>query len=268
MLTEYCKRLDNAVLRHESRYDVLGDFTSAHLSILENFSFRPGATHSAAKVQGGNHMHKVRKFVKDRPMYKKNHLDCSMYLLCGAQLMDNFGEDQVGNHEIINSKSTSSTHRIKEKLARPELLVANVSLQKSVILKRKLNEQVSEYASLVESLDKHIGKVPAGVEYANNNEDGEVLYLPLHDYGAYSQADFTRDENYMDSVDTRESLTNLQVKEATYVEDLLESQLLKRLRNTVQSSINEQKLLDEKLIPSVTRKIMRTETTNDTKVPS
>ena len=72
----------------------------------------------------------------------------------------------------------------------------------------------------------------------------------------------------MDSVDTRESLTNLQVKEATYVEDLLESQLLKRLRNTVQSSINEQKLLDEKLIPSVTRKIMRTETTNDTKVPS
>ena len=86
MLTEYCKRLDNAVLRHESRYDVLGDFTSAHLSILENFSFRPGATHSAAKVQGGNHMHKVRKFVKDRPMYKKNHLDCSMYLLCGGTL--------------------------------------------------------------------------------------------------------------------------------------------------------------------------------------
>ena len=138
-------------------------------------------------------------------------------------------------------------------------MAANSSLLRSISLKRKLDEQISEYESFAKSLDKHLETMSASNEPIDGGrgERGDALYLPLHDYGAYSQADFVRDESSMDHADANGSLTSLEVREAGRVEALLKSQLLRRLRSAVQASVTEQRTLEEELIPGVIRKMAR-----------
>ncbi len=290
MLAEFQKKLDSVILRHETRYDVLRDFTPSHLSVLENFSYR-AATQSAAKVEiDEGYIGHARAFVKDRCVYKRDHIECSMCLLCSTQLLDIRAGKTDGNNiegsssltaatatttAASNSDNNSSpkqkgakqglavassylgTNSGQEKKLRPELFAANVSLHKSMSLKRKLGEHVNEYDSFLQTVDKHLENL-----YATSNDrmDGKAdgngaLYLPLHDYGAYSQT--TDTGAGVSDADAKGSLTSMQVKENSRVESLLESQLLKRLRGAMHDTLRDQQQLSENLFPSVTRRIQQ-----------
>ena len=235
MLSEYHTKLNSVILRHETRYDVLQDFTPSHLAMLENFSYRT-ATQSAAKVEGDEgYLGHARTFVKDRCVYKRDSLDCSIHLICSAQLLGAETEKEKSKIDVL----------------RPELLAANISLHKSISLKRKLGEYVHDYDSFVQSVDKHLDGLATGSDHTiDGRADGdEALYLPLHDYGAYSQTSETGPaaEALAGDADGKASLTSMQIKENNKVECLLESLLLKRLRGAMQTSVSEQQHIAESL---------------------
>jgi hypothetical protein len=281
MLEEYSNRLDNVLLRHETRYDILTEFNSAHLTMIQNFK-SVSASQSAAKTKAADYMYNARLFVKDRCIYKRDYMECFMCMLCTAQLiMGSTHEGEQPSSHVLSNAQGSTSPAAKGKLSgvlvtsssgasksngemRPELLAANICLRKGLTLKRKLREHVSGYNRFVESLDKLMDDLATANESIGNTVDSsntrvDAIYLPLHDYGTYSQESTSSSSNCNNKTHhnnkAKESLMSMTNVEQTRLDNLVEVHLAKRLKRSVEQDLTAQRELEKVVIPRVLKMV-------------
>jgi hypothetical protein len=244
MLHQYSSAVDAVILRHETRYDVLCEFTPAHLAWL-----KPVATQStqSASKEDVSSLSNTQAFIKDKAIFKRDYVDASMCLMCDENMVRTFvrntetestvntrnGSPSKIDHNVFTASSSSSSGRPKE--LRPEHLVGNVCLARGLSLKRKLREHINGYDSFVNSLGKLIDSV------------GDV-HMPLHDYGAYSQGTCVADEeegNMPPPRHEKDSLADIARAEQSRLEKIVEMQLLQKLQNNAKKFIDDTHRLEE-----------------------
>ena len=143
MLRQYSCAVDAVIMRHETRYDLLSEFTSAHLAWLKPVAIE--ATQSASK-EDSSILSSTQTFIKDRAIYKRDYVDASMCLVCDDKMVQtlsrnlkmertasaqNGSPSKVDNNVLGTSTSGSGT----SENPRPELLVGNLCLVRGLCLR-------------------------------------------------------------------------------------------------------------------------------------
>jgi hypothetical protein len=266
ILSQYENAVESLWVRHESRYEVMTDFSSAHLNFL-----KPTAIGQTRSQHDAGHLLGARSYVSSRSLFRKDMTSMQLCLQCGIDLHKTFNRKRKrqdnGDAENDNGDEDEDCSRNSLKLA-ANLCTFQAFKYKTNLYKSHLNVT---YHHLLIQLDRYIEHIVSDYPdicdytYTNggngngNGNDNENIEFPLHNYGKITSENKNNNMNINGNgqdckINIGSSLFVADSAEQDRRDALIELLLVKKLQKNVRDSSSLMSYLESNVIPLVLKK--------------